>query len=215
MSKNQPPPAYTFIMLDDVKDHELDRKRPTLSRRFKTFVFCAFVIDLILLSSSITGLIVWWSAGHSWVFFLRFPTLIRMILLIVIMCSKIPVDKLIGVPKMMKLPAHMAAVSKPLGLWMIIGLLDVFMIRIFLTAVDIFYFSITLQITSSHGIFTILLDLAYIAEFWVTLWLVYSVGVRRTVNTVILSSGRRNGLSAGKKLGKLGAVKKSNKVSQV
>lgn len=175
--------------MDSITDKAMRSKIPRLGCIFKLFLFLTILAHAALLSGTIAAGVRWWHEGYVWVLFLRFPTLSRFIILVPLLCVSVPVQGLVGSGKLLKVHKYLA-VYAPLGFWIWIGIIDFVFIRFSVLLIDILAFSVSSTLISVQALVYILLDVFYIIEFPFTIWLLYYVGIRGTVDSVLLANSQ-------------------------
>ena len=157
---------------------------------FKRYVFLVLIIHFILLLVTSLFIVTWWKSGYVVILFFRAIALLRFLLLLLVLCISIEVETIIGVQQYYKRLRHFMRYPS-LGLWLLLGFFDLYVLRVTILVVDIIFFFVTNKYISIQFLSYITLDLAYIAEFHVTLYILYNFGVVRNVRMNLLWQRKR------------------------
>jgi hypothetical protein len=157
-----------LICLDTVPKSIREKSKPGVERTFKCYVFLVIMIESFLLSVTISFIIIWWFTGYVWDLFLRFPTLIRwMILCCVLLCQRINVLRLNGNSQDNKKLSNFYNYNS-LGTWMAIGMVDVYLFRYPILILDLIIPILLTKTTLLQFLLYILLDIFYIGEYYLS-----------------------------------------------
>jgi hypothetical protein len=163
--------------------------RESLKKSFRYHSLICIILDIILIGCTLFEIIFYWKDcdGFIWII-LRFPTLIRTAILILITVSywrEIDYIRMIGVGKYYNIVRYFKTGNRILGLWLIIGFVDLYIIRYPITIIDvirlfIYIFShpgnddnINNNMILSCKIVYLVMDIIFIMEFYWTLCLLY------------------------------------------
>jgi hypothetical protein len=181
------------VILDNIEKDILKRHYAEIQSTFKKYIFLVLVIDFVLISITTFYIVFWWNVGWVWDLFLRFPTLLRMFCLSIVLCMNINVYKILGaVPKFNKILRHFFE-YKPLAIWMIIGYMDI-ILRFLILLIDLVGLSAIVQrFVSFQTLAYLPLDVMYILEFWISVNLIYYKGVYWNIIHHLHMKFRENG----------------------
>lgn len=150
---------------------------------FKRYVSLVIIYDFILFILTLIWFI-WWNENEMIIiqlnFYLRLGNVIRMMLLIMVLMSKIDIYKIKGDGRINTILRNFAR-YKLLGGWVLIGIIDYYLIRIPLFIVDFIYYFIFL-IQDDHSalapfIYYFILNFLYLLESYLSIYLIYHKGI--------------------------------------
>jgi hypothetical protein len=192
---------FRQMLLDSLTEEEIQSNRDTLLVRFRINVLIAVVLELLLGAGAVMGITTWWDDGYVWTLFFKLTNFARAILLILTLRVNARITTLVGTGKFFKIPRTLARYWT-LGCWTWMGFLDFFLFRNEIMVTDVIYLTVSSRIVTFQGAYYLVLDALTWLEFFFTLWLVYYVGIRYNVHSVLLDRTNRPKLS--RKRGKKG-----------
>lgn len=185
------------ILLDDIPDDVIKQKSTSVVTRLRWYLFISFILEAAIFGFFIFFLSIYWEFPFMWTLIVRLPGQLRFVLLAWAFCIKIPVVKMVGTGKLLKSPRALAACT-PVGLWAWIGLVDLALIRIPFLFVDIIYFGVFGVVVSLSTLLHFVIIICNILEYYITVYFVYYVGIRRGVRLAFLvRTVRRKGDTSG------------------
>ncbi len=173
--------------LDTITAQVRKNRARQLRSVFRRYVCLALMLHTA--TAALTGLylFVWWDSGYTIVLFARGFVIVRILMLLAVLTIRIDVLSIFGVGHYYKILRHFKRYT-PLGLWLLIGFVDLYFIRWKIVAFDVIHFLFSGPVNSLQFPAYLALDLLYIGDFYVTLHWVYYVSVRRNVTKNLLNA---------------------------
>ncbi len=173
--------------IDCIDNQEIKRKNPILKRVFKIYIILALLSHVFVFGVTITYIIIWWKVGYIEILFARFLIIFRIFLLIrVLMISNhINIFKIIGVGKYYKIIRHFSYYPS-LGMWLLIGFIDLYLIRWEIPFINILHFIIKGPLNTLQFPLYLILDSLYLMDFYITIYIVYYVGIQNNITKNLL-----------------------------
>lgn len=171
--------------IDSITEQEIRRKHRGLKNVFKGWLFFSFLLQIGLMIFNYWLIITSKHTSFSWTLYLRFPNILRAILgLYILAFIDVSVIKIVGVGKYYKILRHFSY-YRTLGLWLLIGFVDLYVLRypIFLVDLTILIFN---ESMTFWLILYIVLDVLFLIEFYVSIYVVYYIGVWRNIKENLL-----------------------------
>lgn len=174
--------------IDSVSIEEIRNKHRELKNIFKSHLFVSFLLEILLVITNYACIIRWAESEFRWTLFLHVANLIRAILLLyVIAFVDVSVVKIMGIGKYYKIIRHFRYYT-PLGLWILIGFVDLYLLRYTIVIMDIMYFTVFAREIDTFQITTyLLLDVLMIGEFYFSIYTVYYNGVWKNIKDNLLA----------------------------
>ncbi len=181
-----------YLHIENAPNGQVTRARGRLRRVFFRYVWLAAFVHLAAIALVGFYIAFWWRAGYVWILYLRFPTAVRAALLAATPCVGAEVLRLHGVGRYYKILRQFSR-HPTLGPWLLIGFVDLYLIRYPIVLWNILRFVLRdAAVTAQFGAY-LALDLLFVAEFYVTLGLVYYLGIRRNVRENLLRKATARG----------------------
>ncbi len=181
-----------FRNLDSIEGLTKRNKQQLLRRIFKKHVAITLSLHIILTIITILYIFIWWDSGYILTLFLRALLLARIGLLLHILTKrKINILKIYGTGDYYKIIRHVKYYPS-LGIWLLIGFIDIYLLRWSILFIDLIHFLFNGPITTLQFSAFILLDLLYILEFYLTVHILYYRGIRRNVQYNLLKEAENN-----------------------
>jgi hypothetical protein len=172
--------------LDHIPSKILESKIPKLRYRFKKWVFCVIILDLIIISYMFFCFFYFYiDTGIFWLAIPKFIQIIRTILLISLLFMNVVVYYLRGyeIKYRLFLTKHFKKYI-PLGLWSLIGTFDL-VFRLLSPFITIIVLLATGSFLQYQTLLFLSLDLIYILEFYLSLKMIYNYGVIQNVKRAL------------------------------
>ena len=188
------------IILDNA-DVTNEKRGRRARRNFRAQITILIIYDIVLLILAGFILIFWWGLPYYWGIFLKILHVLRISLILVVAMADIDPLCIIGTGKTWKLIKFFSYYNH-LGIWLVVGWIDLVLTRIPLLILDPIILAISGHFLSLRLILSILLDCFLVAEIPISIYLVYTIGVRLNVyRTYVI----RNAAAAAAKKGRLRA----------
>lgn len=162
------------IILDSISDDEIKSKKKRLNLQLKKKIFLVSCIEFLLIIFTISTVIIWWYQGFIWTIFSRLFGQLRFIFLFISLALRIPVVNMLGNGKYTGIMKSLSIIP-PLGIWELIGIVDLLFLRIPLFFVDLIYLATTGTFVSIRTLVYLILGLSLILEFFVSNYVIYYV----------------------------------------
>ena len=181
--------------LDHINTTELNERKNILQRYFKKRVFFALLFHIFILIATLTYIYFLLESTFIRVVFISVLNVFRIFLLIyILMKREILIVYIYGVDNYYKILRHVSFYPS-LGLWLLIGFIDFYIIRLKIPIIDFLYFFLWRRNDWRIFLIYLSLDLFYIFDFYFTLHIVYYKGIRQNVKRNLLSRRRKNTIS--------------------
>ena len=143
---------------------------------FKCWLCLALSIEIGLLSLNVFTVYIWPDICSYIQIIFRFPTFLRIVTgLFVILFSDIEMVNIAGTGDYHT--AHRHFFFYPcLGIWMLTGLIDLYLLGFTLVA-DIIFFLVVHGYQLYQIVYSLIFDVLYISEFYASVYFVYRIGV--------------------------------------
>ncbi len=185
----------TLRDLDHINTTELNERKNILQRYFKKRVFFALLFHIFILIATLTYIYFLLESTFIRVVFISVLNVFRIFLLIyILMKREILIVYIYGVDNYYKILRHVSFYPS-LGLWLLIGFIDFYIIRLKIPIIDFLYFFLWRRNDWRIFLIYLSLDLFYIFDFYFTLHIVYYKGIRQNVKRNLLSRRRKNTIS--------------------
>lgn len=166
--------------LDNLSTQEIKRLKPKLRATFKLYTALALLSHLIVTGLTVAYIAIWWETGYVGVLFARILVIPRIILLLRVLTIRIDVIAIMGVGKYYKIMRYFSH-HPALGAWLLIGFVDLYLIRWKIPFLNLLHFTIKGPVDTFQFPAYLILDLLYFIDFYVTVYIVYYVAVRRNI----------------------------------
>ena len=193
-------------LLDSVPPTQVAYRGRVLRRTFRFWAWWAVLVHALLAALTVAYAVVWWHTGYVGVLFARALVLVRLVLLLRVIAISVRVVRLVGVGRYYKIVRHLWR-HPSLAWWWVVGFVDLYTVRVLVPIVNIVHFTVfavpghdsALQFAAY-----LLLDVLFVAEFYVTLHFVYYRGIRQNIRKNLIgwhffgqspARGDRRGLS--------------------
>lgn len=183
---------FAAVLVDEIPRRQKQLRAGRLRTVFKRYVLLALVSHLFLISLTVLYAIVWHSSGYTAVLLFRIPNVLRAVLLVGVLFTRINVLSVMGVGRYYKIVRHFKRYTV-LGLWLVVGFADVYLLRWFtMPLLDVLHFTLRGPINTLQFPAYVLLDVLYIGDFYLTLHWVYYAGVRGNIMRNLQSPASRS-----------------------
>jgi hypothetical protein len=167
--------------LDGVDIKLLKDKKNRIEKVFKTWLLVCICLDIGLFVFLITTLVLYSETGYYLSLIPKFLHLFRLVLLIITSTLRMNIYYLRGTsPNKIKLIKQFMH-YRPLGLWLLIGIIDLFLFRIPILFIDIIVLAIAGNFVTDQTLVYTILNICFIAEFYLTHYIIWNVGVIRNI----------------------------------
>ena len=183
----------TIRNVDCISNSEINQKKKILKRVFRFYIIFALLSHIFVFGFTITYIIIFWKIGYVAILFFRFLIIFRILLLfrVLIISNHIDIILIMGVGKYYKIIRHFSYYPS-LGLWLLIGFIDLYLIRWEILFINIFHFVIKGPLNTLQFPLYLILDSLYLIDFYITIYIVYYVGIRSNIKKNLLLLNRKN-----------------------
>ena len=190
-------PPKKLTLLDDIPWHYIDATRPILVNNFRICAAVTLVLQILTLSATIAYIVLWWDAGYTFWLWIRLLNFVRVLLIAKAMCIRdLDVVTIRGVGKYYKIVRHFSR-HPSLGLWMLTGMLDLYLFRLTIPVFDFLKFTLYGPVDTLQFPSYLLLDALYVLDYYGGFYLVYKLGVWVNVTSNVVKSYSRGGGGGG------------------
>jgi hypothetical protein len=167
-----------ILILEHFGKQQLKKKEKRINRYFKCITLLCILIEIASVIPFLSCFIIYIDTGLFWTLIPKFIQLIRIILLVYTLFMKTPVYWLRGIriSHTIMLIKHWK-IFPPLGLWLLIGFVDLLLFRVLTILIDFIVFLALDSIGTTQSLLYIATDLIYVLEFYLTLNILYYIGV--------------------------------------
>ena len=186
-------PPKKLTLLDDIPWNYIDAARPVLVNNFRICAAVTLVLQLVTLSATIAYIILWWDAGYTFWLWVRLLNFVRVLLIAKTICVRdLDVVTIRGVGRYYKIVRHFSR-HPSLGLWMLTGMLDLYLFRLTIPAFDLLKFTLFGPVDTLQFPSYLLLDALYVLDYYGGFYLVYKLGVWVNVTANVVKPYSRGG----------------------
>ncbi len=186
-----------MTLLDDIPWNYIDAARPVLVNNFRICAAVTLVLQLVTLSATIAYIILWWDAGYTFWLWVRLLNFVRVLLIAKTICVRdLDVVTIRGVGRYYKIVRHFSR-HPSLGLWMLTGMLDLYLFRLTIPAFDLLKFTLFGPVDTLQFPSYLLLDALYVLDYYGGFYVIYELGVWSNVTVNVVKSYARRGGTEG------------------
>lgn len=176
--------------LDFIDNSILIQKKHYLIKRLVFYVTISIFFNLLLIGLSVACFIIYLDNGIYWTLLAKLIIILRVLLLIKFVTNKkIHIYKLRGnkdlsIMCQFQLSKHFN-IYPSLAIWLLIGYIDFFTLRITSFINDMIKLILVEDTMKEQFFFYLLLDILYILEFFLSLYIIYTIGIKKGILNVI------------------------------